>query len=146
MLSGALPYDQGMSETTATATEQRKERTGPAVWFELPATDFARAVTFYETILQVTLKQAEMGPQKLGVFPYQMSQTGGCIVQGEGYTPGFGPILYFNADPSLDAVLARVEAAGGKILLGRTELPPGMGCYAHIQDTEGNRVGLGALA
>jgi predicted enzyme related to lactoylglutathione lyase len=38
-----------------------------------------------------------------------------------------------------------VEPAGGKISLPRTALPEGMGFYAHILDTEGNRVGLHAI-
>ena len=55
-------------------------------------------------------------------------------------------VTYLNADPSLDAVLARVERAGDKVALPRTELPKDMGCFAHIVDSEGNRVGLHAMA
>ena len=37
-------------------------------------------------------------------------------------------------------------AAGGSVLVGKTALPPGMGSFAQIVDTEGNRIGLHALA
>jgi predicted enzyme related to lactoylglutathione lyase len=43
-------------------------------------------------------------------------------------------------------VLERVSAAGGKALIPRTALPPGMGYFARILDTEGNQVGLHAIS
>jgi uncharacterized protein len=49
-----------------------------------------------------------------------------------------------NADPTMSLVLDRVVAAGGQILTPRVALPEGMGFFAHILDTEGNRVGLHA--
>ena len=49
-----------------------------------------------------------------------------------------------NAGESLDSVLNRVAAAGGEIATPKTALLPGMGAFAHIIDTEGNRVGLHA--
>jgi predicted enzyme related to lactoylglutathione lyase len=55
-----------------------------------------------------------------------------------------GTVIYLAVDDPLDAALARVAQAGGKVAVGRTELPGDMGCYAHIIDTEGNRVGLHA--
>ena len=57
-----------------------------------------------------------------------------------------GTLVYLNAGPSLDAWLARVPAAGGSVALPKVTLPDGMGCFAHIIDSEGNRVGLHALA
>ena len=41
-------------------------------------------------------------------------------------------------------LLARVEAAGGRIASPKVQLPGDMGAFAHIVDTEGNRVGLHA--
>ena len=46
----------------------------------------------------------------------------------------------------LDTVLARVAGAGGRVTTPKVQLPEGMGCFAHITDSEGNRVGLHALA
>ena len=48
---------------------------------------------------------------------------------------------YFNA-PQLDDVLARVTYAGGRTIHGPVQLPDNMGRYAHIKDSEGNRIGL----
>ena len=57
-----------------------------------------------------------------------------------------GTLIYPDASPSLDAVLARVTKAGGHIAVPRQALPPDMGFFAHITDLDSNRVGLHALA
>ncbi len=123
------------------------KRSNVGVWFEIPALDIARAAKFYSALFATELKMEKMGPAEIAVFPYdQANATSGCVMKAPGLTPSSdGAVIYLNADPSLDTILNRVKAAGGKISLGKTELPPGMGCYAHIVDTEGNRVGIHAL-
>jgi len=54
-------------------------------------------------------------------------------------------MIYLNAAPKIDDALARVAKAGGKVVLPKTALPGDMGFYAHMIDSEGNRVGLHAL-
>jgi predicted enzyme related to lactoylglutathione lyase len=86
-----------------------------------------------------------MGPQMLGVFPYEPPAISGCVIAGPNLTPSSaGTIIYVNADPILSTVVDRVAAAGGQVLVPRVELPEGMGVFAHIVDTEGNRIGLHA--
>ena len=46
----------------------------------------------------------------------------------------------------IDATLGRIEAAGGEVVEAKTALPGDMGFYARVRDTEGNVVGLHALA
>jgi predicted enzyme related to lactoylglutathione lyase len=113
-------------------------------WFEIPALDLNRARAFYEQILGIALREEQFGPNRLAVFPYNRElHTGGCVIKGDGYNPSQdGAVLYLNAGDSLDSVLARVAPAGGRIATPKTALPPGMGAFAHIVDTEGNRVGL----
>ena len=120
--------------------------TNVAAWFEIPSTDFDRAVGFYETILAKTMKRETMGPIQMAVFPYEQPGVGGAVVNGGPYQPGQsrGTVVYLDCGGQLDAVLARVKGAGGEIAFPKTELP-GMGAYAHILDTEGNRVGLHAV-
>jgi uncharacterized protein len=117
-------------------------------WFEIPAADIARATRFYETLLGVSLRQEPMGPQQLAVFPYDAAQgVGGCLMAGPGMVPAqTGAMVYLPATPSLDAVLARLEAAGGRLSTPKVVLPDGMGVFAHIEDSEGNRVGLHAAS
>lgn len=118
--------------------------TQPITWFEIPALDLPRAKAFYEQVLGIQFKDDTMDGTKLAIFPCDREHaTGGCVVQGPGYAPSRdGAVLYVNAGESLDAALSRVPAAGGEITLPKTALPPGMGAYAHIIDSEGNRVGL----
>jgi predicted enzyme related to lactoylglutathione lyase len=128
-----------------TPKQQRESR---IVWFEIPSADFDRAIRFYENILQMKLQRGPFGPTELAIFPYHEPAISGTITPPEDSpTVGRdGVVVYLNADPSLDAVLERVPTAGGSVLQGRTELPPGMGCFAKIADSEGNTIGLHALS
>jgi len=128
-----------------TTQETRENR---VVWFEIPSADFDRAIRFYENILQTTLTRGLFGPTELAVFPYNKPACGGAITppDDDPVVSRDGVVIYLNADPSLDGVLARVAGAGGSVVQGRTELPPGMGCFAKISDTEGNTVGLHAVS
>jgi uncharacterized protein len=123
------------------------KRKNVVVWFEIPASNLSRAVTFYEKLFSVSLKTEKMGPNEMAVFPYdQASAISGCVISGPAYEPGKdGAVVYLNADVGMDALLARVADAGGEVLLGKTALPPGMGFFAHVLDTEGNRIGVHAV-
>jgi predicted enzyme related to lactoylglutathione lyase len=115
-------------------------------WFDIPAVDFGRAVTFYETILSVTLHQeaSPSGDTMNGIFPADREGTAGAVCAGRGYAPSAdGSIVYLNADGQLDTILGHIEAAGGQILLPRTQIGP-FGHIAWFLDSEGNRVGLHA--
>jgi len=115
-------------------------------WFEIPARDLDRAEAFYGQVLAQPLKRQTMSGETFSVFPSSEEGVAGCLVAGgAAMTSDHGTLVYLNAEPSLDAALQRVEKAGGRIVLPRTELPEGMGCFAHIVDSEGNRVGLHAL-
>src|SRR5690348_15525044 len=115
-------------------------------WFEIPAADLNRATRFYQMLVGRELTAATIGSEKLAIFPYARPGVGGCLIAGNGYAPGTtGTLVYLPVD-ALDAALDRAARAGGKVALGRTALPDGMGFYAHIVDSEGNRVGLHAMA
>ena len=116
-------------------------------WFEIPVRDMKRAQAFYESLLATTIRRESIGPNELGVFACGDAGVGGCLIGGatapEPSTAG--SLVYLNAEPSLDAVLARVEGLGGRITTPKVQLPGDMGYFAHITDSEGNRVGLHAL-
>lgn len=119
-------------------------------WFEIPVRDIDRAQRFYETLLNRPLKREAMGPDTpMAIFPYaQETGVGGCLFGGP-HTPKPSPdgtVVYLNAEPSLNVVLARLPEAGGKLLVPRTEVPGGMGFFAVLEDCEGNRVGLHAMS
>lgn len=122
--------------------------TNAIAWFEIPVRDIDRAQTFYATLLGAPLRREAMGANTLAVFPYSGSGVGGCLMAGADVVEpsSSGTLVFLDAGPSLDAALARVDAAGGRVATPKVQLPDGMGCYAHITDTEGNRVGLHAMA
>ena len=64
-------------------------------WFEIPATDFKRAVSFYKAILGVEIKETEMFGTKMGFFPTDATNVSGSIVQGEDYKPSTDGILAY---------------------------------------------------
>ncbi len=114
-----------------------------AVWFEIPATDFNRAVSFYEQVFKVKLNPEEMGSFRMGVFPYAGEAISGCVIQGEGYSPSaLGSVVYLNGTDDLSAPLERVEESGGKVMVPKTKISGEIGYFAQFIDTEGNRVGL----
>ena len=115
-------------------------------WFEIPATDLARAQKFYETIFNVSLQPLDLDNIKMRMFPLNdVEGVGGAVVESGGFhlpSETHGPLIYLNGNPDLQQVLDRVEAAGGKISLTKTEISPEYGFMAVIIDTEGNRIGL----
>ena len=116
-------------------------------WFEIPATDFDRAVCFYSDIFGYELPTRDMGHIRMGFFQHEPGRgTGGSVVHGEAYQPSLaGTRVYLNAGPDLSQVLERVPTAGGVIVLGKTQISPDVGYFAIIDDTEGNRVCLHSM-
>ncbi len=112
-------------------------------WFELAALDFKRAVGFYGTVLDIELEDVSSGSHHLALFPCDPdSGVGGSISAAPEVVPAFGgTLVYLDVDGELDAVLARIPSAGGKVLRPRSSLGD-QGAIAVFSDTEGNIVGL----
>jgi len=113
-------------------------------WFEIPATDYERAKTFYNTILGIEIADMPMPEGKYGMFPFDQENNGvgGGIMQMEGVNPSAeGVTIYLNGGDDLSGSLSRVEAAGGKIIMPKTDIGEN-GFMAQLLDTEGNRVAL----
>ncbi len=116
-------------------------------WFEIPATDLARAQKFYETIFGIGMIPMDLPNIKMRMFPVDDMQTGigGAVVDSGGFhTPSAsdGPLIYLNGNPDVQHILNKVEAAGGKIMVPKTEISPEYGFMGVFLDTEGNRIGL----
>lgn len=116
-------------------------------WFEIPVRDLDRAQRFYEELLGQPLRREQMGPANvLAVFPYtEGAGVGGALKASPESAPSTaGTLVYLDAGPSLDATLDRAARLGATLLTPKVQLPGDMGAFAHIQDSEGNRVGLHA--
>ena len=119
-------------------------------WFEIPATDLGRATKFYETIFGISLIPMDLENIKMRMFPLQdmMTDVGGALVDSGGFhkpSATDGPLIYLNGNPDLQNVLDKVEAAGGKIMVPKTEISPEYGFMGVFIDTEGNRIGLHSI-
>ncbi|POT58427.1 glyoxalase [Citrobacter amalonaticus] len=111
-------------------------------WFEIPVTDMARAITFYEPVMQVSLRREKMDSADLAVFPYDEPATGGALAKFDGITPSVHGVIIYLHTADLAATLGRVASAGGECVLGPVHLGQDIGTIALFTDSEGNRVGL----
>ena len=116
-------------------------------WFEIPTSDFERAVRFYESILDCSMRRLEVPgaqePIPMALFPSSDGGVGGALVYLKEHQPATaGPLVYLNADPNLDVVLSRVVEAGGTIIMAKVQLPNNFGYMAIFIDSEGNHMAL----
>jgi uncharacterized protein len=109
------------------------------VHFEIAADDPERASKFYSDAFGWSIKKWD------GPVPYWMVDTGegepginGGIAKRD--KPGEGTNTVVGVE-SVDAALAKVQAAGGKVTSPKHAIP-GMGWLAYCTDTEGNEFGM----
>lgn len=116
-------------------------------WFEIPVADIERAKKFYESIFNVEMRKMEVGDSLHYVFPAgdDPNRVSGAIIEDKNAISSMdGITLYLNANPDIDAIIARIEDAGGKVLLAKQEVSPEIGYIAYFNDSEGNRLALHA--
>jgi uncharacterized protein len=128
-------------DTFATSITQKTNKMEKLIaWVEIPATDFKRAVNFYNKVLGIELQEVDCGTEKMACFP-----------SGEGaisWAPGFNPskdgvLVSLNSGTQLDQTIERVTAQGGVIVHPKTKIEAeGRGYFALFTDSEGNKVGL----
>ena len=110
---------------------------------EIPTADFPRAVKFYQTILDITIEEVEMGGVTMGVLPNDEGMVNVVLAKGEDYKPTMdGAVLYLNAGKDLQSTLDKIIQNGGQVIVPKTEISPEMGFFALFIDTEGNKLGL----
>lgn len=105
----------------------------------------ARAKKFYETVFDIKMEEMEMMGMKMAMFPAENmnGKVSGALVQGPMHKPSMdGAKIYFNGNPDLGNALARVEAAGGKVMMPKTKISDEIGHMAFFTDSEGNAVAM----
>ncbi len=115
-------------------------------WFEIPVTDFTRAKKFYETLYDAEIMEMPFPGGRYGVLPCDMQNgVGGGIVQRDEFTPSDkGTVVYLNGGEDLNIPLAKIENAGGKIVMPKTSIGEN-GFMALFIDCEGNKVALHSI-
>ena len=118
-------------------------------WFEIPATDIDRAQKFYEAVFNIQMQALDFQGIKMRMFPIDNPMgVGGALCDSGGFhkpSASDGPLVYLNGNPDVQIVLDKVEAAGGTIMVPKTEISPEYGFMAVFIDTEGNRVALHSI-
>lgn len=118
-------------------------------WIEIPVLDFSRATKFYNTIFEIEMTEMDMDDTKMALFPYDMEGggVGGALVyNGDSKPSKDGSAVYLNGGDDLNTVLNRVESAGGKVILPKTEIGMDFGFFAKFEDSEGNHISLHSMA
>ena len=131
----------------------------PVVHFEMPAEDRARMSTFYQTAFgwqteqmgpemgdYVVVTTAEADPNNPTKRPKTPGTINGGFYQKTDDPTSQYPSIVISVDDIQDA-MKKVTAAGGKVIGGhlkdgQPDEIPGVGLFASIIDTEGNRVSI----
>ncbi len=114
-------------------------------WFEIPALDMDRAVKFNNQVLGYSMAHFTMHNCTMAMFPCETG-VGGAICKQDDFKPSAqGTLVYLDCGPDLSVALAKIEPAGGKVVMPKTAIGE-HGFIALFLDTEGNRVGLHSKA
>ncbi|ABX68538.1 VOC family protein [Salmonella enterica] len=111
-------------------------------WFEIPVTDMARAIAFYEQVMQKSLRRETMDGADLAVFPYAEPGPGGALIKQDDVAPVAQGVVIYLHTADLLASIERVVLAGGKCVLEPMVPGDDIGTIALFIDSEGNRIGL----
>ena len=111
-------------------------------WFEIPATNIDRAISFYSELFSVEITKTDCGEEQYGFFP-QDSEFTGMISKADKFNPSRdGVVLYFDPGENFDEILKKVENLGGEIVRPKTKIDDDKGYFALILDSEGSRIGF----
>ncbi|MFA6915026.1 MAG: VOC family protein [Parachlamydiales bacterium] len=130
------------------------KKMNPVVHFEMPYEDSKRIAKFYSSAFgwQTHALGAEMGnyvlatttesetTEKASIRPKTPGTINGGFYQKTEDMPAQFPSVVIAVDDIQEA-MAKVQAAGGKVLGEPMEIP-GVGTYVSFFDTEGNRVSM----
>jgi hypothetical protein len=114
-----------------------------AVWFEIPVSDLEKAKAFYSKVLMTEFTDQNGGPNPMAVFAYSGGAeqgVSGHLYPGQPAASGAGPTIHLPVPDSVEEAIARVEAAGGKVLSPVIEIPAGR--FAYCLDPDGNSIGI----
>jgi uncharacterized protein len=114
-------------------------------WFEIPASDFNRAKSFYENAFNIKMETMNTMGMDMAMFPYDpgSGKASGCVCKSDMHKVSQdGTVIYLNGNPNLQQVLDKVESAGGKVAMPKTKISDEVGYMAFFIDSEGNKMGI----
>lgn len=110
---------------------------------EIPASDFTRAVRFYEAVFNLKLSVCECESEKMAFFSDFSVKPNVAISWAADFHPSKnGVMIHFPVD-DIDETLSLINTNGGKTVRKKTKIEAeGMGYFAIFSDSEGNTIGL----
>lgn len=120
------------------------QKSNPAVYFEIPVNDLARAMEFYKNVFDFQFETDHFENIDMAYFPFSDEQSGisGALAKGEIYKPTKdGILIYFNTN-NIELSLKKAQNYGAEVLFPATFHQDLGFAVAEIQDSEGNRIGL----
>lgn len=130
-----------------TIVPQHKKRSmnmtprNPVVWSEIPVTEMARAIRFYNTVLKTEMREENGGPNPMAMFPAQdRDGISGHLYPGKPAARGTGPTIHLAVPDTVEAAMERLTGAGGEVVSPVIEIPAGR--FAYCLDPDGNSIGL----
>ncbi|KAB5515208.1 hypothetical protein GE09DRAFT_980088 [Coniochaeta sp. 2T2.1] len=132
---------------------------GQIWWLEVPCKSVPRAAAFYAAVLGWKCPDPEKGnpapaPGVATAHPFNCGMLNGAFAKmasdddvasvADAANQGRMPVLATYLVASIDDTLAKVEEAGGRVHVPKTEIGGNMGFFARFIDTEGNLQGIWA--
>jgi predicted enzyme related to lactoylglutathione lyase len=116
-------------------------------WFEIPVSNMERAITFYNNVFGYEMERQNFGGLDMAFFPFDHSQpgnSGSLVKHPDFYHPSENGVLIYFTGPSgdLSIELARVNNAGGKVLIEKRQVSEETGYMGVFLDSEGNRIAI----
>jgi predicted enzyme related to lactoylglutathione lyase len=120
-------------------------RKAPVVWFEIPVTNFERAITFYKTLFGWTFDEADSPAQSYRIIDAGDHSINGGLSLRTADEPhrGAGPIFYIQVS-DIEVTILRARKLGAELARPPTFLSRDAGVVASIRDPDGNVIGLWA--
>jgi hypothetical protein len=109
----------------------------------IPAADFERAFNFYSEITNGHVRKNPNVPFPMAYFFDDENKDTGHLFQLPNFKPSAdGAIVYMELANDLNETLEKIKAAGGKVIMPKTQISPEKGFWALFLDTEGNKLAL----
>lgn len=107
-------------------------------WTEIPVTDLEKSVGFYSEVFGLEMAIDTMGPNPIALFSQERA-VGGHLYPGKPASDG-GNTVHLHVPDTVEAAMARCQAAGGMVVSPVISIP--VGRFAYAKDIDGNSIGL----
>lgn len=114
--------------------------TRSVVHVEIPAEDVRSAARFYSQIFGWGTQYDEQMDYMMFMYGAEPGSGGGGF-NPLGERSSVGDVIVYFGSPSIDADLEAIKAAGGEVVVPKTEIPD-MGWFCWFKDPTGNTLGL----